>query len=283
MFSILSSVLGHLRIAQTLGATPVIDFENFPSTYSEPDPVGGTRNAWEYYFQPVSPFSLDEAYGSAKVLVCDGGHPRGTTMSVSGDPTLLEVFDKHVVLNASTRDYLDARLAEDLVGSNTLGIHYRGQEMRTARSHPFPPTLSQVFRSATCCLDAGTFERIFLLTEGAEYAEAFTQEFGDLVRFTGSYRAFKANAYTTYPRSQHKYLLGLEVLTDMLLLSECGGLISGSSNVSEMAILLNRGRYRVNHQIRNGTNSANPFLAPFLWRAKDLLSPRFGGFPKECR
>ncbi len=278
LFSILASVLGHLRLAMALGAVPVVDMQNFPSVYRENEPVHGSMNVWDYYFEPVSTCTLNQVYESANVLVSDGSYPAGTTMSVSSDPSLLDIFDSRIRINERTQVALTSRRNAVKVGQRTLGIHFRGQEMRTAVSHPFPPTLPQVMTRARRLLASGEFDQIFLVTEGREYAEVFSREFGELVVYADNYRAHRSNAYREYPRPQHKYLLGLEVLTDMLLLSECGGLISGSSNVSEMAILLSRGRYRVNIQIRNGTNSANRILASQLWNAKSRLPPKFGGF-----
>ena len=268
----------HLQIAESLGFVPVVDFENFTSTYSENQQINGSHNMWEYYFEPIHNASLYEVYTSGNFVITDGRHPAGAVMSVSQDESLLDTFHKYVVLNPITLASLNSAKKQVEIDDFTLGIHFRGQEMRRARGHPFPPTLQQVFSNTDLLLTCGAFKRIFLVTEGAEYEKAFIKRYGSLVQTLPNYRRFRKNSYSIDPRVNHRFLLGQEILIDALLLSECGSLISGSSNVSEMAILLNSKKYTFNCQIRNGTNSRNLLLAPFLWYLKSGISSKIGGF-----
>ena len=280
-FSILSSVLCHLQIAENLGFSPVVDFKNFTSTYSENEQINGSHNMWEYYFEPIQSVPLNKVYESGNFVLTDGGHPAGAVMSVSHDESLRDTFRKYVVLNSTTLAALASAKQKVEIDEFTLGIHFRGQEMRRARGHPFPPTLQQVFSNTDLLLERGSFKHIFLVTEGAEYEKAFTTRYGSLVQTLPHYRRFRKNSYSIYPRMNHRFLLGQEILVDTLLLAECNSLISGSSNVSEMAILLNANRYNINCQIRNGTNSQSILLAPFLWQIKSGIPTRFGGFDKN--
>ena len=280
-FSILSSVLCHLQIAESLGFIPVVDFENFASTYSENQQINGSHNMWEYYFEPIHNASLDEVYKSGNFVITDGRHPAGSVMSVSQDESLLDTFHKYVVLNSTTLAALNSAKQQVEIDEFTLGIHFRGQEMRRARGHPFPPTLQQVFSNTDLLLTRSGFKRIFLVTDGLEYEKGFIKRYGSLVQTLPHYRRFRKNSYKIYPRMNHRFLLGQEILVDTLLLAECNSLISGSSNVSEMAILLNANRYNINCQIRNGTNSQSIFLAPFLWQMKSRIPTQFGGFDKK--
>ena len=199
-------------------------------------------------------------------------------MSVSHDQSLLDTFRNYVVPNPATLEALASAREKVVIDQFTLGIHFRGQEMRRARGHPFPPTLKQVFELADQMLENGSVTRNFLVTEGAEYEKAFRRRYGQLLQTLPNYRRFRKNSYSIEPRVNHRYLLGQEILIDTILLSECDSLISGSSNVSEMAILLNSNKYSVNHQIRNGTNSRNIFLAPFLWYFRNMMPSSYGGF-----
>jgi hypothetical protein len=278
-FSILSSVLGHLQIAEDLGAIPVVDMQNFPSTYNEREAVDGSWNSWTYYFEPVSDFNLAEVYTSSNVLVCSGAHPSGVTTDMASDERMLSTFDKYVRMNARAREHVESVASEIRPSDRTLGIHYRGRELRTMPGHPFPPTLRQVVSLTHEVLDAYDFDRIFLVTEGQEYLEAFVREFGDRVHYTSTFRLHKRNAYLSYPRLQHRFLLGLEVLTDVFVLSQCGGLICGNSNVSEAAKMINRRQYRYVRQIDLGTNSTNPLRARWLWTLKSVAPYSLGGFP----
>lgn len=280
-FSILSTVLCQLQIAERFGFSPVIDFENFKTTYSEKAEINGTSNMWNYYFEPINNLPLSDIYSNGNLIFSDGNHPTGAVMSVSQDKSLREIYNKYVIPNSATLHALAKAKQLVIVDDFTLGIHFRGQEMRRTPGHPFPPTLSQVFAQVDQMFENQLFKRIFLVTEGAEYEKAFKEKYGSLIQTLPHFRRYRKNAYSISPRMNHRFLLGQEILVDTLLLAECNSLISGSSNVSEMAILLNANRYEVNCQIRNGTNSQSIFLAPFLWQMKSRIPTQFGGFDKK--
>ena len=280
-FSILSTVLCQLQFAERFGFSPVIDFESFKTTYSEKAEINGTSNMWNYYFEPINNLPLSDIYKNGNLIFSDGNHPAGAVMSVSQDQSLREIYNKYVIPNGATLHALARAKQQVIVDDFTLGIHFRGQEMRRAPGHPFPPTLSQVFAQVDQMFENQLFKRIFLVTEGAEYEKAFKKKYGSLIQTLPHFRRYRKNAYSISPRMNHRFLLGQEILVDTLLLAECKSLISGSSNVSEMAILLNANKYDINCQIRNGTNSQSILLAPFLWQIKSGIPTRFGGFDKN--
>ena len=72
LFSNLLFILNHLELAENLKATPVIDLENFYNRYNQKYRIFGTRNSWQYYFEPVSNYTLNEVYQSQNVLVTNG-------------------------------------------------------------------------------------------------------------------------------------------------------------------------------------------------------------------
>jgi hypothetical protein len=86
-----------------------------------------------------------------------------------------------------------------------------------------------------------------------------------------------------FPRRLNRFKLGLEVLTDAIVLSRCGGLVSSSSNLTEAAIVLNDGQYSLNYAIDIGTNSKHRLRARYMWSLKNLLPEAMGGFPRELR
>ena len=150
--------------------------------------------------------------------------------------------------------------------------------MRRAPSHPYPPTKKQMLKAISEALEFGDFENIFILTEQEDYLDYFARHFGKKLLASDSLRARRRNLYRISPRENHRFLLGLEVLRDVELLSNCGGLVSGSSNVSEMAILLNRGRYRINLQLRNGRNFSGGLASRGSWYVRAVLPAKVGGF-----
>lgn len=278
MFSLVASVLCHLDFAVRCGLEPVIDFENFPTVYNEKDQVSGTSNAWEYYFQPVSQYKLSDVYRSKRVVFSDNSYPEGYSYSITNEPRLYEVHDKYFKINQDIATAVDTFREHFLAGHKVLGVHFRGQEMRTAPGHWFPPSRQQVRAAVAQLLKAHGFSKIFVVTEEKSYLEFLKDQFGDAVVANDHFRTYDTNAYQQYPREHHMYQLGREILIDTLLLSSCHGLIGCTSNVATFARFANRGKYLAEIKINNGPNSNNPRLARYLWFIKNRLPERLGGF-----
>lgn len=276
-FSNVSLVLCHLAIADAGGFIPVVDFEHFPTLYNEDEGISGTRNAWEYYFRPVSDYPLEDVYQSRNVFFCDGMYPSGFNMNVSEVPEWQGIFDRYVTVRPEIEESVTEWLPR--FGARTLGVHFRGKEQNIAPGHPFGPTPRQIIDATTRLIRERNFDRVFLVTEDQRNLDLFRREFGDLVVATDCYRTGRENAYRIRPRSLHRYLLGREVLVDALLLSRCQGLITCGSNVTEFAKILNGGKFESVWRIHNGSNSTNPLAALYLHGVRRRLPPRLGGLP----
>lgn len=275
-FSNFSHVLGHLRIAHELDLIPVVDFQSFKTFFNEMEPMQGSRNAWEYYFKPVSPVSLDEVYRSRHVIFCSGEHPVDAIYIGQNNALFAEVFARHIVMKSHVLEAV-ARY-DSFFRHEVLGVHYRGTDLNIAPEHPFGPTGKQILRYAHEVLDKHRISKIFLATEDQAYLDLFLREFGtDNVCFTDSFRSYGKNVYNLAPRANHRYRLGLDVLTDASLLAKCAGLLCSQSNVSEYSQLANRGRYKFMYKIVNGFNYKCGPLARYSYGIKQHLPPRWGG------
>ena len=69
LFSNVTFVLNHLKICEKNNFIPVIDMDNFKTIYNEKKKIKNTNNAWEYYFEKLNKFSLEEVYKSKNVLI----------------------------------------------------------------------------------------------------------------------------------------------------------------------------------------------------------------------
>ena len=68
-------------------------------------------------------------------------------------------------------------------------------------------------------------DKIFIATEEKNYLKIFKKEFPEkLIFIEGSYRSDKNDAFEIYPRLNHRYKLGREVLIETILLSHCDSL-----------------------------------------------------------
>jgi hypothetical protein len=279
-FSIVTSTLARFHLASEMGAIPVVDLESHDSVYQEKEPINGTRNVWEYYFEQPGGRGLSEVEPGA--IVNDGTWPKGYPYDLSHSPVYREMWDRYVRLNPVSKKFVEDSQVALGVGKKTLAVHYRGQEMRTAKGHRLPPTISQTNSALSWALDNYDFDNIFLVTEAQQYVDTFSRKWGQRLTTSPSFRLRHRNSYTVSPapRRNHKYLLGQEALRDALLMAECGGLVCGRSNLSEAAIMLSKAGPTPLVRITQGRNSFRPYLAPFVWYAKAALPPTLGGFSR---
>jgi len=276
-FSNVSSVLCHLKIAKDNGMIPVIDFKNFPTLYNEKGQINHTSNSWEYYFKPVSEYSLDEVYQSKNVFFSSGLYPKGMSYSITENPGLFKIYSDAISLQPDIHRKVSEYSNQINFQDKVLGIHFRGQEQKYATGHSFPPTERQMFRYTDEIMKKYHMNKIFLVTEDIDYLNLFIKRYGDRVYYSDMFRTRKVNAYKLRPRKNHMYLLGKEVLVDTILLSKCTGLLCGDSNVSEMARFMNNKKYQFLYKIDNGINSNNPLIARHLYAFKKHLPPAYGG------
>lgn len=277
-FSNFTQVLSHIQRAEELGMIPVVDFENFRTLYNVDEPVGGTRNAWEYYFAPVSPYPLSEVYRSRRVYFCIGDYPRGYTFATNAEYRAF--LSKHIRMTSPVTERI-AAYAGEFSSGDVLGIHFRGKEINTAPGHSFGPTTEQVIRHADRLLNSCGLNRIFLVTEELRYVEALGRRYGKRLFCTESFRAAKVNNYNLNPRPLHRYLLGLEVLADAELLSRSAAILCSNTGVAQHAVRSGEGIRRV-VCIYNGTNCRNHLLAHWMYPIRRCLPARCGGLRDEA-
>jgi hypothetical protein len=270
-FSNLSLIICQILVAKDHGFIPVVDLECYPTFYHEDKAIFGSKNPWCYYFEQLQKVSIEEVYQSKNVVFSSGKYPNGFSYSITAEKDLFERVWSGISLRAQVDTVLSVSLAR--LTSRTLGIHFRGQEQKTAAAHWFPATVSQMLYWAEKLMVEHMFDRIFLVTEEQQYLDIFKEKFGPaLLVFNDSFRTYSENAYLlpNAPRPNHFFLLGLEVLIDALTLSNCAGLLSigSGSNVSCFASFVNNKSFAVECRINNGPNSSDPEIARTLFAEK---------------
>ena len=278
-WSIVASTLAHCDLAEKAGLVPVVDMKNYPSVYQEASPIRGTANVWEYYFRQPAGRSLHDL--GASPVVTDGTIPKGYPREI-GDLRYRELWRRHVRLNDHIADHINATIEDLELSDKTLAVHFRGQEMRTAIGHKFPPTLRQMNDAISHALENFDFDRILLVTEAQQYVDSLRKKWGPRIVPSPTFRLRHMNAYKlkTPPRGNHRFQLGLEALQDAHLLAACGGYICGHSGLSEAALLIAEKPFSPHIRISQGRNSFRPYVAPWLWYSKVLLPESLGGFKK---
>ncbi len=261
-------VLGHTMFALKLGYIPVVDMENYPTLYSEKEPVDGERNAWNYYFQNVGTVSLEEAYKSGKYILgkdeplhkyegryCTGGYRFPTRQAVS-------YYAPFIRQNIIIRNELITEFESDWhrqagIKGCTLGVHIRGTDMKNNLGHPMPATVQEYLEKTHMILQGNPeINGIFLATDECGVKEEFEKVFEESGKKLFTNEAFRVwdvgekrktgihELKVDNARKHHKYLLGKEVLKDAWFLSKCDYLLCGHSNISNVAIIWNDNQYK---------------------------------------
>lgn len=248
MFSNVWSVVSLIARASKLGRIPIVDFSS--GNAANRRVFGGSGDAWLDFFQPIGSSKWSEDEPDTEFL--QGRTSEFSIHSYGVDPRYSRIFHEHVALNQRSRDFV-SMWEEILAGyPAVLGVHARGTDMRVAKSHLAPPEAHQLIRMIDLALEAHSFDFIFVATEDSRNLAKLRSRYGKRIVTTDSFMTGSRGKITQMPGHvlEWRYLTGLQVIRDAWLLSKCDGLISGHSNVSEHAQVINRGTYVLNWQIR---------------------------------
>ena len=279
LFSNFLFVLNHLIQADKLGATPVVDMENFTNLYNEKKKFNGTYNSWLYYFDQVSPYTLSEVYKSKKVIFSSEKIFFEQSVSYKkNEKELKKAFKKYIKIKKKFIISSNKFAKKNFSNKKVLAVHWRGSDQKVMPSHPFPPTKKQIIEITDKLIHDKKFNKIFLVTEEKKYLEIFKKKYGTKLCFFDSFRSNNRKEITEYPRLNHKYKLGEESLIETLILSNLSTLVCSRSNISEAAkFLTNKKNYTI-YEIMNGYNSSSVIHSLYLWSLKEKLPSFLGGF-----
>ena len=277
LFSNVTFVLNHLKVCEKNNFIPVIDMDNFKTIYNEKKKIKNTDNAWEYYFEKLNKFSLDEVYKSKNVLITSDKFFNFFTYNIDLDDKMIKLLQTQIKVNKILfKSY--KRISKIFKGKKILGIHFRGTSYKRSPGHPFPATKRQMLEITENLVKKEKIDKIFLVTEEQNYLDFFEKKFPNkIIHIKCCYRSNKNDAFEIYPRDRHRYKLGREALLETLLLSKCDYFIYLCSNLSSAAISFNFNTDQKRIEIKNGMNSKNILISQFLWYLKSMLPKSFGG------
>ena len=241
-------LLKYLCVADRYGFYPVIEWDR-TMPYAEEIQINGTDNPFEYYFEQPCNISMEEMKKSYNVFYAEKSHlddhflnyeipdgeKGGYLISDEMMKYLAPVAHKYIRLNQKMQQYMEEQLHFLADQKKTIGVHYRGSDFKSNfNKHPVAVGIEEYIQAVSELMKIG-YERVFLATDDAKAIERFQERFGqtlvfyqDVVRTDGEVSV----AFSEENREHHKYLLGREVLRDMLTLAECDALVSGMSQVS---------------------------------------------------
>lgn len=239
LVSIIKSTYLHIKWISEKGFIPVIDLHTYPNQY-----LNTEENMWEYFFEPVSEISLEEAYESKNVI-----------SALDNEIVLVEEkinpyqeewwrrsldegdLCKIVRLNEETKQYIKAKTPKELSGK-VLGVVMRGTDYRKEAAEIKDKEWRKNIIDADTFLQACIYykeklgyEYVFLATEDAEYFEFFQQFFGNSLLYVEQERVYydyKNNPYKQLSDLMSKKdgkVAGRDYLAVIGCLAECNALI----------------------------------------------------------
>jgi hypothetical protein len=260
LFSNMNHVLQGLLYAEKYNYQPSVDMANYWTSYSQSRSYMGTRNAWEYFFQPISEVSLDQIYRSGNVILSKGNRimenhwiiDKGLRFTYEKEKIqeLHEVYSRHIKLNDFSIRLLD-RLKEYLDWSpeSTLGAFYRGTDYLRIEPHGHPRQPSKTdFISKTIELsNRSGFSSVFIATDEASIRKELESGMKDrAVKNFRDYDFLKKfipsnQLLGKYPEKNIVNTFGY--LCEIYLLSECESFVGTLANGSVIAHVINGGKY----------------------------------------
>ena len=250
-------VLSHIQYARTRGWIPVVDQLNYPVYNSRKEPINGTMNAWEYFWQQPGGISLDEAYQSRNVVLSKQSWfwqwDMGYDSEKYRNEQIIDEFSRltsSIPLNNEMETFVAA--AKEAAFSNrrnVLGVNVRitGHSQKSAihgNGHPVQPELDELLQLVKCKMDLWGMEYVFLASDTEFAAKRFREEFGEKLIL---YVRERAEIGKEYERDYKKHMYAPEMmyqtardyLTEMELLSCCDALIGSITSGLRYALIKN--------------------------------------------
>ena len=284
IFSNLAYVVNHIQVANRMGFIPIVDMQNFPSIYNENKKIFNTLNSWEYFFEQLTDYNLDEVYKSKNIIITDNKFYRDEEFKnrITASNNLIKILNDKIKIKKTklkTIHYLKNRLFN---GKKILGIHHRGTGYKITE---YPITVNQMINIINEILKKEDYDKIFLVTEDITNFKALTSYFKDkIIYFENSQRGKTNNeVWDKYPRSLHRYKLGRDILYETYLLSYCDGFFDVGTNPREVAYALNLNPKQKRYTYDNGTNAPFKYFKylNLKWHIRNILPEKLGGFKKN--
>jgi hypothetical protein len=264
LFSNFLHTLQHLYLSEVRKRIPIVDWRI--CWYRQEEPYFGVKaNVWEYYFEPVSSYRMedidqekDHVKHVHKYIKGRRIHeePEGCWDYQHSPPTdclyspsyearsfVNSLIKKYVKIKPRIQKRVDVFYKNNMEGHKILGIHIRGcrDVADEARPHPLNKYVKRIRKYLSDDLDA----RVFIATDYEPYLQYFINIFKDKVIFCDSLRSssgFSAVCGFKTGRSSKNRggpIPGEEVIIEASLLSKCDLFFHSDSQVSSTVLYLN--------------------------------------------
>lgn len=255
LFSNVNHVLQGVEYSLIHGLIPVVDMENYWTTYSQKREFHGSKNAWNYFFDPVSEVDLKSLSSFQKVRYSRGDRINSDSvlsersLSFILNPEVVEVYgammNKYIRLNTRTMSIVN--LVKEFIewSPDTIGVSYRGTDYLELepKGHARQPELMELNHALNEKVVTSPDSMMLVSTEDRGAKETLGKPFLDRVYkdFRDQDTLKKFISTKSNPSSQVINALGY--LIEVILLSESRTLVCSIANGSAAAILFNKNRF----------------------------------------
>ena len=278
LFSNLLFVLNHLNICDRHSFIPIIDMENFPTIYNEKRKIFNSYNAWDYYFEPVSKYKLNKIYKFERAIISSSDYYKSFQQN---SVEIKKIYKKYIKINKKILKEADVYIKKNIKNKKVLAIHYRGTSYKTSAGHPYPPTFNQMKFIIDYLFKKDKYDKFYLCTEDKKMFENLKKIYEEKMIYKDCFRSYKDDAFKIYPRHNHRYLLGKEIMVESIIMSKCQSFLSSETNISNFIHIIKKKNKPKFYKIENGYNSTNEYYAMWLWYIKRILPSFLGGFGKS--
>jgi len=260
LFSNLNHILQGLLVAEKRKLIPVIDMQNYWTSYSISSAVNGSRNAWEYFFDQPTNYSLNDAYNSNRYVLSKGNRiaenhwltQKSLEYALESEKILevnrlLTQYIKFNSFTTSTLEYVKTEI--DWNPQGNLGVSLRGTDYLKIRPHGHPkqPSIQAVLKEIDEVLIRKPDLNIFLACEDLEIRNTIERQFPGSVlknfRDTDFFKEFVSRELKTSKRNSEVMTNALGYLIEIILFSECNSCVTTLANGSVIGLGLNGGRF----------------------------------------
>lgn len=254
-------VLSHLANARLNGWIPIVDQLNYPVYISQPRPIHGSYNAWEYFWEQPSAYSLEEVYKSKHVILSkqnwywqwDMGYD---VVNYINQELVSQYHDLSclVPLNKQMKSYCqEVKDNLAMVNERVLGVSVRitghsANAFYQGPGHPKQPSAEEMVHIVETYLDLWNMKKVFLATDSDYAVMKFQEAFGNhlitmsRLRSPIGYDQKKDSVKPMYA-VDHIIQTTKDYLAEMEALASCTGLLGSVSSGLRYAVVRNNGKY----------------------------------------
>lgn len=255
LFYIYRTVLGYIKELTQLGYLPIVDMQNTPNAYLDPNKIGQT-NSWEYFFKQPSGYSLADCYSSAQVvdvskipLVADTDFTYEDVLyKLNVRKFYYQLSNKYIKMQEAISKAIEQKYQQIFnvipKGEKVCGVLFRGTDYSKLKPymHYIQPSIEMLIEVIQRLKIEWGFSYIYIATEEQRAVSELKKYFGDKVLFLDRLRfsetGNKQLADIDFYRENDRYIKGMDYLTEIMLLSRCNFIIAGKAFGTYGAVIL---------------------------------------------